>query len=493
MAWHQGLSNPIPDFNIHLYDEQGKVTTGRQRGGQRNAPVTWGQVKNLANQAEQLLEKTGQEKTAENYMMALIASLNANSVLLLTIIIFSLTTVPTEGGPIVTGGVHLNIWEVFAKTLNQSTFCLTEQRAVGEVLGSCLIPVCHNPKDINNDTWFYNSLEQNSTLRELGYPGYHNWGDRLTHKPRFAVTLLTPHVASFNVSCARMVNCTKKTCIQFPKGNFNCSSMVNISYMYEYLQLPRGWFWSCPGYTFNYIPANISHETPCCLSRLSLVLPQKETKGTPLTKTKRSVFLDESCDSHAALISKAEYVALAVSLVGVPGLAARNSKNINALACSAVKALNTTSKALALLNEEQGELRHGLLQNRAAIDYLLMQHHYGCEKLDGMCCFNLSNNEKAVHNQIVKLHNLTKEVTMDVGFSGFWDWLTGWLPDLSWLKQMFAYVIVIVAGLILCCCILQCIPSLISLFVQGCPWQRLNTKQSIHYACKLLKNKKGEM
>lgn len=138
MAWHQGLSNPIPDFNIHLYDEQGKVTTGRQRGGQRNAPVTWGQVKNLANQAEQLLEKTSQEKTAENSMLALIASLKANSVLLLTIIIFSLTTVPTEGGPIVTGGVHLNIWEVFAKTLNQSTFCLTEQRAVGEVLELCL-------------------------------------------------------------------------------------------------------------------------------------------------------------------------------------------------------------------------------------------------------------------------------------------------------------------------------------------------------------------
>ncbi|CAI5799400.1 Hypothetical predicted protein, partial [Podarcis lilfordi] len=64
---------------------------------------------------------------------------------------------------------------------------------------------------------------------------------------------------------------------------------------------------------------------------------------------------------------RSEYISLAVFLLGVPGLAVRNSMNINSLACSAAKALNFTSQALHLLNKEQSELHNGLLQNRPAI------------------------------------------------------------------------------------------------------------------------------
>lgn len=361
-----------------------------------------------------------------------------------------------------------NVWESFAQTLNVSSFCLTQQVSIGDLLGSCLIPVCHDPGDINNDTWFYSSLPQNDSLQGLGYPGYHNWGRQYQRRPPLAIDLLTPYVASFNTTCARMVNCTKSNCIRLGRDNFNCSKYVNISYVYKYTELPGGWFWSCPGYTFNYIPANISHGTPCCLSRLSMILPEKHHFFNHTPRTRRSVELTNDCDDSVALPSKAEYVSLAVSLVGVPGLATRNSRNINGLACSAAKALNSTSQALHLLTKEQSELRHGLLQNRAAIDYLLMLHHYGCEQMEGMCCFNLTDNSKAIEQQVSHLQNLTHHMKMDTG-ADLWSWLYSWLPDGSWLRHL----VVLVAGpllisllilLLLCFCIpclMQCLQNMI--------------------------------
>lgn len=105
---------------------------------------------------------------------------------------------------------------------------------------------------------------------------------------------------------------------------------------------------------------------------------------------------------------------------------------------------------------------------RAAIDYLLMLHHYGCEQVENMCCFNITDNSKAIQKQISHLQNLTHHIKQDVGFPAFWDsftqWLTAWLPNLTWLRNLFQYAIVIICMLILLCCFLQCIPGLISLF-----------------------------
>ncbi|CAI5768989.1 Hypothetical predicted protein [Podarcis lilfordi] len=141
--------------------------------------------------------------------------------------------------------------------------------------------------------------------------------------------------------------------------------------------------------------------------------------------------------------------------------------NITSLAYSEAKTLNFISQALHLLNKEQSELQNGLLQNRA-IDYLLMLHHYGCEQVNDMCCFNITDNSRAIQSQISHLQNLTHHIKQDIGFPGLWDsftqWLTAWLPNLTWLRSLFQYAIVIICLLILLCCFLQCVPSLICLF-----------------------------
>ncbi|CAI7935027.1 Hypothetical predicted protein [Podarcis lilfordi] len=129
---------------------------------------------------------------------------------------------------------------------------------------------------------------------------------------------------------------------------------------YQWKVLPQGML-NSPTMCQQYI----SHGTPCCLSRLSIILPKKHHLSH--SRYRRSVELTNDCDDSVSLPSRSEYISLAVSLLGVPGLAVRNSMNINSLACSAAKALNFTSQALHLLNKEQSELHNGLLQNRAAI------------------------------------------------------------------------------------------------------------------------------
>lgn len=51
------------------------------------------------------------------------------------------------------------------------------------------------------------------------------------------------------------------------------------------------------------------------------------------------------------------------------------------LACGMVKAMNATSMAIQGINQELSQVRKVVLENRAAIDYLLLWHNHGCRNL----------------------------------------------------------------------------------------------------------------
>ncbi|XP_042328110.1 uncharacterized protein LOC121933000 [Sceloporus undulatus] len=420
MSWHKGLKNPIPSFNINLAETETGMQNRKRGPGAQPPPVTWGMIKNLSRQATDIVEKEGLEKTPENCTLALIASLNANSLCLITI--FCLLMGVAGGQSVFAPGQ--NIWETLALSINQTSFCLSQQHSVGEALNTCLIPVCHSSQDIQNDTWFYTDLPANHSLRSLQYQ-YHNWGKQ--HKRLFplAMHLQTPVIASHNATCARMTSCTDKSCVHLGSNHeLKCSTQVHVPYIHQYVELPRGWFWTCSGHTFNYIPANLTDGTLCCLSRLTLLLPPRELGGEN-RRSKRSAglhTLDESCDSSVKIMSPGEYLALGISIVGVPGLAVGSAKTIGKLACWAVKSLNTTSTAISLLNQEQSELRRGLLQNRAAIDYLLLLHHKECDEvpgLEGMCCFTITDNRQRIDRQLKTM----KELAQSIRKSSLADWL----------------------------------------------------------------------
>ncbi|XP_074799581.1 uncharacterized protein LOC141981845 [Natator depressus] len=416
MAWRQGLSNPIPEFQLTLEENvvpPGSTTAGRKRKRRSvpSQPVTWGAVKALVAAAQRRLAANQQPETPETLFVAILAQITANSVLIVCLLCL-LFPVGVGSGvlPPLRARMTYNIWERLASIANVTHFCLSDSVAAGELLGTCLIPVCHHPEEIGNETMLAAYANLSSQ-----YSGMANWGPANYTLPHTAISLHTPYPAGANnVTCARVANCTSTKvplgCRQIPQPLLNCSHAVNVSYNYGHIILPSGWFFTCGSRTFSYIPANLSDGTLCCLSRMTLILPFASQRHS-----KRSVPLSDNCVADVELFSRAEYTALAASIVGVPGLATYTARTLNTLACFAAKAINTTSKAIALLNAEQHELRDAILDNRAAIDFLLLKHHLGCSTFRHMCCFNLTDNSRSIESRLAELAKLTAHIRQDVG------------------------------------------------------------------------------
>ncbi|TRZ05349.1 hypothetical protein HGM15179_021758, partial [Zosterops borbonicus] len=83
-----------------------------------------------------------------------------------------------------------------------------------------------------------------------------------------------------------------------------------------------------------------------------------------------------------------------------------------------------------LLQDEE-VTRQATIQNRAAIDYLLLLHHHTCEEFEGLCCFSLSSRAEDVRQSIKKIRDMVhdiKEETKDWFDNIFDNWgLTGWI------------------------------------------------------------------
>ncbi|CAM5133266.1 unnamed protein product, partial [Eretmochelys imbricata] len=114
--------------------------------------------------------------------------------------------------------------------------------------------------------------------------------------------------------------------------------------------------------------------------------------------------------SEVTLFSESEAAALAFSLVGIPGLVVHNYHAVEHLACTVAKAINLTSTILAQLSHELGEVCQGMLQNRLAVDYLLLHHGHLCQEFAGMCCFNITDSGPSVEADLQRLKQLVKGI-----------------------------------------------------------------------------------
>ncbi|CAM5107596.1 unnamed protein product [Natator depressus] len=128
--------------------------------------------------------------------------------------------------------------------------------------------------------------------------------------------------------------------------------------------------------------------------------------------------LDSTCKSDVTLFSEA--AALTFSLVGIPGLVVHNYHAVEHLACTVAKAINLTSTVLALLSHELGEVRQGMLQNRLAVDYLLLRHGHLCQEFAGMCCFNVTDAGPSVEADLLRLRKLAEGIHQQQGDAWLW-------------------------------------------------------------------------
>lgn len=181
-------------------------------------------------------------------------------------------------------------------------------------------------------------------------------------------------------------------------------------------ELPKGTFLLCGDQAWAGIPSQLQGG-PCMLGRLSLLALGKTQlfnwkKETQLTCQNRATLeLDPNCDSQVVSWSFSKRIAASLFLPWA--VAAKALSELSHLECWMGKQANLTSKALAQLLEDEETTRHATLQNRAAIDYLLLLHGHRCEEFEGLCCLNLSSNARSIHKTLQEmqqeLHQLRTE------------------------------------------------------------------------------------
>ncbi|NXW51423.1 ERB1 protein, partial [Nyctiprogne leucopyga] len=214
-------------------------------------------------------------------------------------------------------------------------------------------------------------------------------------------------------------------------------------------------FLICGNRAWQGIPKNV-FGGPCYLGKLKLLAPDQNW-WRHLTKTnirqKRAVTgLAPDCNDQVTLLSTTERVFLSIFVPGAAAGAALNE--LGKLACWAEKQANVTTDILGSLLEDQNSLRHTILQNRAALDFLLLAQGHGCEDFDSMCCMNLSDHSESIHKQLQWLKDHANKIQQHSGFlDNFFTNLFGSLPSclLGLLTEGFHLLIVlIIIGIIGC-------------------------------------------
>lgn len=134
-----------------------------------------------------------------------------------------------------------------------------------------------------------------------------------------------------------------------------------------------------------------------------------------------------------------------------PGVASANAlASLTQLGCWLAQQSNDTAVALRGLLLDVDSIRHGPLQNRAAINFFLLAHAHGCQDFEGMCCMNLSAPSESISKSIANLKDRVNQFQVDEG----WGWLnnlfkswgiTGWLKALLKTGLLILLVTVIIA------------------------------------------------
>ncbi|XP_027578389.2 uncharacterized protein LOC120324761 [Pipra filicauda] len=130
------------------------------------------------------------------------------------------------------------------------------------------------------------------------------------------------------------------------------------------------------------------------------------------------------------------------------------------MGCWLAKEANATSAALDDLLQDTQTNKKALLQNRAAIDFLLLVNGHGCQEFEGLCCLNFSDHSQSIHSQINQLKSLVHEIKEvdHLTFDDFFDWL----PFKGLSSTIKKIIVVLVLGLsvvFLFMCVFPCLLS----------------------------------
>ncbi|RMC22086.1 hypothetical protein DUI87_02958 [Hirundo rustica rustica] len=153
---------------------------------------------------------------------------------------------------------------------------------------------------------------------------------------------------------------------------------------------------------------------------------------------------DDWCEEKVKVIRPTSFGSVAVTIF-LPWVAiAKSLGELAHLECWVAKQANLTSEALSNLLNEEEITRQATLQNRVAIDYLLLLHGHQCEEFEGFCCFNLTSRAEDVHAAIQKMKEMVgnlKRETEDWLGGLFANWgISGWVSSIIKTVLLFNHV-----------------------------------------------------
>nr|QLI47669.1 MAG: envelope polyprotein [Retroviridae sp.] len=395
-----------------------------------------------------------------------------------------------------------NIWVTWANSTGQSAFCLSLAKAT-DPFRTCLFGVPIGDK---------NELKRLLTPYSVSTSFFDLPTTRLSEAVMTAlITLNTslpwdPQELDLlgSVAVGNTSNNWTQTCFMWNKGKQNTTQWTNVTSHTRGFEanggycgyngnatmgawdgsnvtwpphtakaLPPGIFLICGDRAWQGIPAN-SHGGPCYLGRLTLFAPDLHSQELRnitrqwKRRTRRSLkTLGSDCNDQVELWGPAERF---FSAALVPGVAVAHAMaSLGKLACWAVKQANVTTQILTEMAQDLDSMRHAVLQNRAAIDFLLLAQGHGCEELEGMCCFNLSDHGESIQEQLKWLRDHTKKIVvqdnwLDRLFANWFGNMGGWILGLikEGLRLLLIIILIIIAARIVFSCLTKKLEQLTS-------------------------------
>lgn len=236
----------------------------------------------------------------------------------------------------------------------------------------------------------------------MDFSDIYNWGPVVTKIETGMFSLKLAGITSPR-DCVVFSGCTRD-CVDHTESSLvRCGSFSLMLYAVGHLKLPTGWFLLCGKTAYSFVPAN-SAGGPCTIGRVTVHMSQKATLKHRV-KTKREISSLLTCGDRVHLWRAAEYASMTIFVT--PEMTGFLNAELEYLACTTSRALDTTSHATGAVRQELSQVRKASGELQAMVDYLLLRQSHGCEQFKGNSHFDqldsaqLINKKANIINEII--------------------------------------------------------------------------------------------